>query len=218
MKKLIVTMAMATICGLGQAQTQAVGRVLSSTPIVAQVGVPRQVCTTQQVPVAQPRSGAGAAVGALAGGVLANAAAHGPGQAAATLMGIMGGAMIGDRLEGPAGVSMQSVQRCSQQVVYEHQTVGYNVVYRYAGKQYAVQMPHDPGKTIALKVSPVGSSLPLPPDNQPTAVQGDFVPPAPVIVTQGVYPLYYPRPYYPPVAINLGYAYPGSRHSHDRWR
>ncbi len=201
-------MAMATSCGLGLAQE--VGRVLSSTPIVVQVGVPRQVCTTEQVSVAQPRSGAGAVVGAIAGGALANAAARGHGQAAATLVGIMGGAIIGDRLERPAGVSLQNVQRCSHQVIYENQTVAYNVVYRYAGKQYAVQMPHNPGKTIALQVSPVGSGV--------ASVQSDYVQPAQVIVTQGIYSNDDRHPWYPPVAINLGYAYPGSRHSHDRWR
>ena len=216
MKKLMFVAVMATSCGLGLAQE--VGRVLSSTPIVVQVGVPRQVCATEQVSVVQPRSGAGAAVGAIAGGALANAATHGHGQAAATLMCIMGGAIIGDRLEGPAVVSLQNVQRCSHQVVYENQTVAYNVVYQYAGRQYAVQMLSDPGKTIALQVSPVGLVPPASPGNRVAAVQREYVQPAPVIVTQGVYPLYDTRPWYPPVAINLGYAYQGSRHSHDRWR
>jgi uncharacterized protein YcfJ len=215
MKKWMFVAAMAISCGLGLAQE--VGRVLSSTPIVVQVGVPRQVCTTEQVSVAQPRSGAGAVVGAIAGGALANAAAHGHGQAAATLIGIMGGAIIGDRLERPSGVSLQNIQRCSHQVVYENQTVAYNVVYRYAGKQYAVQMPRDPGKTIALQVSPVGSALSVAQSDRVTSVQSDYVQPAPVIVTQGIYSHDDRRPWYPPVAINLGYSYPSSRHSHDRW-
>ena len=130
----------------------------------------------------------------------------------------MGGAIIGDRLERPAGVSLQNVQRCSHQVVYENQTVAYNVAYRFAGKQYTVQMPSDPGKTIALQVSPVNSAAPAAPDNRVATFQGEYVQPAPVIVMQGVYPHYDTRPYYPPVAIEIAYGHPVSRHGHDRWR
>lgn len=135
---------------------QDTGRVVSSTPIVTQVGVPRQVCTTEQVEVMQPKSGAGAAMGAIAGGALANAATHGSGQAAATMIGIIGGAVIGDRIEGPPTSQLQNVQRCATQTFYEARTTGYNVVYEYAGKHHSVQLPQDPGPTIALQVQPIG--------------------------------------------------------------
>ena len=47
---------------------QELGRVISSTPVVQQMAVPRQVCTTEQVGWQQPNSGAGALIGAIAGG------------------------------------------------------------------------------------------------------------------------------------------------------
>eukprot|EP01041_Mallomonas_annulata_P033129 gene33129-55708_t len=54
----------------GAAGAQELGRVLSSTAVIQQVGVPRQVCTTDQVTVQPSKSGAGAAMGAIAGGAL----------------------------------------------------------------------------------------------------------------------------------------------------
>lgn len=53
---------------------QDVGRVLSSTPVVQQVAVPRHVCSNQQMIYQSPNSGAGALIGAIAGGALGNAA------------------------------------------------------------------------------------------------------------------------------------------------
>jgi uncharacterized protein YcfJ len=33
--------------------------------------------------------------------------------------------------------------------------MGYNVVYEFAGKQYTVQLPKDPGTTIKLQITPL---------------------------------------------------------------
>lgn len=211
MKKLILFSGLILVGGAGFSQE--LGRVLSSTPITQQVGVPRQVCTTEQVAVAQPKSGAGAAIGAIAGGALANAAARGSGQAAATMIGIIGGAVIGDRIEGPATAQVQNVQRCSTQIFYENRTVAYHVVYDYAGKQYAVQMPQDPGPTLQLQVTPVVS-----PDNATVHGQGSVVPPAQVIVMQPAYPVYAAQPYYPPISLSLGLGYWNGYRGHGYWR
>ncbi len=43
--------------------------------------------------------------------------------------------------------------QCSTQTIYESRVVGYKVVYEYAGKQYTVQLPQDPGPTLQLRVS-----------------------------------------------------------------
>jgi len=167
------------------------------------------------VVVAQRKSGAGAALGAIAGGAIGNAATHGSGQAAATMLGIIGGAMVGDHIEGP-NTQLQNVQRCSTQTFYERRTVAYNVVYEYAGRQYTVQMPQDPGPTLQLQVTPVGS---MPATANVTAqVENYDVEPAQVIVTQPAYPVYYPQPYYPPVSLNLGLGYWGGYYGHGHGR
>ena len=214
MKKFILLAGTLAACAAGYAQE--VGRVLSSTPVVQQVGVPRQVCTTEQVEYQQPKSGAGAVLGALAGGALGNASGgHGAGQAAATLIGAIGGSMVGDRIEGSGPSQIQDVQRCSTQTFFENRTVGYNVVYEYAGKQYSVQMPNDPGPSIALQVSAVGANTQGNASNAPPV----FVAQQPVI-TQQVYtqpqvvvrapPVYYVPNYNPvPLTIGLGFGYWG---------
>ena len=217
MKKLILLTTIAAFGGTCFAQD--VGKVLSATPVIQQVGVPRQVCSAEQVAVAQPKSGAGAAMGAIAGGAMANAATRGPGQAAATMIGIIGGAVIGDRIEGPATAQVQNVQRCTTQTFYENRAVSYNVVYEFAGKQYAVQMPQDPGPTVQLQVMPVGMAAPgALPDNTLAQAPGTYVQPAQVVVTQQSYPVYYPQPYYPPVSFQLGLGYWGGYRGHGHWR
>jgi uncharacterized protein YcfJ len=77
---------------------QEVGRVISSTPVVQQVTVPRQTCGNEVVP--GQKSGAGALMGAIAGGAAGNAIGDGSGRAAATILGLFGGAILGDRIEG----------------------------------------------------------------------------------------------------------------------
>ncbi|MFP8778563.1 glycine zipper 2TM domain-containing protein [Hydrogenophaga sp. RWCD_12] len=145
------------LAGASAAQAQEErGRVLSSTPVMQQVAVPQQVC--QNVSVREPArgSGAGAVMGAIAGGAMGNAVGHGNGRAAATALGIFGGAILGDRIEGRGQDTVRTVQECSTQSVVENRTVAYNVVYEYAGRQYSVQMANDPGRWVPVSVQPVG--------------------------------------------------------------
>ncbi len=149
--------ALATLVTLGsfQAQADEIGKVISSTPIIQQVAVPRQVCSNEQVVAPGQKSGAGAAMGAIAGGAIGNSMGQGSGRAAATMLGIFGGAILGEKIEGPGQAEVRNVQNCTQQMFYENRTMAYNVVYEFAGKQYSVQMPTDPGPTVRLQVTPV---------------------------------------------------------------
>ena len=137
------------------AQAQEVGRVISSTPVIQQVAVPRQVCSNAQVVTPGQKSGAGAAMGAIAGGAIGNSMGQGSGRAAATMLGLFGGAIMGDKVEGAPAPEVRNVQNCTNQVFYENRTAGYHVVYEFAGKQYTVQMPNDPGPTVRLQITPV---------------------------------------------------------------
>lgn len=91
------------------ALAQEVGRVITSTPIIQQVCVPRQVCTTEQVAVQQPKSGAGAVMDAIAGGAMGNAVGGGSVRAAAAMLRIFGGAVLGDRVKGGPPSQLQNV-------------------------------------------------------------------------------------------------------------
>jgi uncharacterized protein YcfJ len=212
------------------ATAQDVGRVISSTPIVQQVAVPRQVCSTQQVEVQRPSSGAGALIGAIAGAALGNASwGRRSDRAAASAVGAIGGAILGDHIEGSGETQVRDVQRCGTQTSYENRAVGYNVVYEFGGKQYSVQMPQDPGPTISLQVTPVGATNPAPQNYVTTQPSPQVVyGPGPVVVTEPVYPVYYPQPYYvrpyvrpyvSPIRVDLQFGNGGwyGRGGHRRW-
>jgi uncharacterized protein YcfJ len=246
MKKTVLLLTLAGTAGLSAAQNtpneQELGRVLSSTPVINQVAVPRQVCSNESVPVQSQKSGAGAIVGAIAGGAVGNAIGGGNGRAAATFLGLLGGAVLGDRIEGPGPTQYGQVQNCATQTFYENRTTGYTVVYEYAGKQYSVLMPNDPGPYVKLQISPVSAapSQPAPPVAQAPAEQQVIVQqPAPVYYSNQSYyqpyeqaptyqapvyqlpvyqqPTYQPyyRPYYPPVGVNLNFGWSsGSYYGH----
>jgi uncharacterized protein YcfJ len=172
MKKALVISSVATaalMAALPASAMDIMARVISSTPVVQQVAVPRQVCNNQQYITEAPRSGGGALLGALVGGVAGNAIGSGGGRAAATALGVFGGAIAGDRIEGGGAQQVQNVQQCGTQTSYENRTTGYNVVYEYQGQQYNAQMANDPGLYVRLQVSPVGGVNTQP--GQPQALQ-----------------------------------------------
>jgi len=172
-----VAIGLLGLTALGGAQAQEVGRVISSTPMFQQVAVPRQVCSNQPVVQQPQKSGAGALMGAIAGGAVGNQMGKGSGNAAATAIGLFGGAILGDKIEGAPAPEVRNVQTCTNQVFYENRTSGYNVVYEFNGKQYTVVMPSDPGPTVRLQVTPmpmapsmaapasmpIGNPIPVPP-------------------------------------------------------
>lgn len=250
----LLPLTLAGLAAAAGAQAQETGRVLSSTPVIQQVQVPRQVCTTAQVAVPQQPSGAGALMGAIAGGAVGNQIGDGSGRAVATIIGLAGGALLGNRIEGTPPAQVQNVQNCTTQVFYENRAVSYNVVYEFNGKQYTVNMPNDPGPTVQLQVTPVGGlpqqpstvqtspqpwsppqpmQLPMP-QQAPvsslpttTVISTTTLPSAPVYMAAPVVvapaPVYYARPYVPPVSLSIGYSRgwgPGWGHGHPYrgWR
>lgn len=145
-------------------------RVVSSTPVVAQVAVPTQVCRDETYETPARSSGAGAVLGAIAGGAAGNAVGKGAGKALATGIGILGGAVLGDHIEndGRQG-NFQTVRRCEPQTSYENRVVAYSVTYEYAGQRYTTQTVQEPGPTIPLQVTltpllqaPVNNTAPPP--------------------------------------------------------
>ena len=220
MKKVIVlsVLASTSLLALNVSAADILARVLSSTPVVQQIAVPRQACNNQQVITETPRSGGGALLGAVAGGAVGNAIGNGGGRALATVIGLVGGAMVGDRVEG-ANNQVQNIQQCSTQTFYENRASHYNVVYEHHGVQYNAQMAQDPGPYVRLQVTPVGAmnsapeagfpvqpvqpsqpqiyyqQMPVQPGVQPGYVVQQPVYLAPLVVES--YSTYYGRPYYP---------------------
>jgi uncharacterized protein YcfJ len=223
------------------AAAQEVGTVVSSTPVIQQVAVPRQFCNNQPVMVQPQTSGGGGLLGAIVGGVVGSTIGHGGGRMAATGVGAVVGAIAGNNIEANGYRQGQMVPTCTTETSYENRTVGYNVTYEYAGRQYTVQMPYDPGPTINLQVSPVGAASPgtqqfaAPVNAPPMQSSGVVVTSQPATVAYPAYPVYqsaypaypvaypaYPYPAYPvyrpypPIGVSLGFVFGGGRHRH--WR
>ncbi len=203
--------------------------VVSSTPVSAAVPVRRQVCSDGQQYVQQAPSGAGAVIGAIAGGVLGNSVGGGFGRAAATGIGAVAGSVIGNQVEANTNpVTEVPVRRCQTVTSYENRTVGYDVMYDYAGQRYSTRMARDPGRRLAVSVQPAdagGGSVPAPSAPVPQAVYDAPVtyvdaPQQPVYYYQPLPPAVYyaPAPYvYTAPAISFGIGYYGGWHGRH-WR
>ena len=195
---------------------QEMGRVISATPIIQQVGVPQQYCGQETV-YGQPRtSGAGAVLGAVAGGAAGNAIGKGSGRAAATALGVIGGAVLGNHIEGQGRPSYETVQRGTTETHYENRTVGYQVVYEYAGRQYTTRTQTDPGNWLPVWVQPATDRPGRVYSTQPDPYAA-YTPPA--VTTYPVAPVYIQGP------TVIEYSSPGYRpypppssHANPYWR
>jgi len=208
-------------------------RVLSSSPVVADVAVPRQACYDEMQQVPGRSDGAGALLGAIAGGAAGNAIGKGGGRALATGLGIFGGAILGDHIQNEGRQpEVRTVRRCEQQTAYERRVVAYNVEYEYGGQRYSTQTTQAPGATIPLQVS-VTPAMVSPPVAQaayqpsyPTRYDPVYAPPpAPVVVTPYAGSYVAPVRYVPGVVFRDGWwgwpreALPEQghhRHHHER--
>lgn len=187
----------------GSAHAQERGRVVSSTPVLMSVAIPREVCTDHTVTESSQPSGAGALLGGLAGGAAGNAIGDGSGRAAATAIGIIGGALLGNKIEGGGQTERRVVRSCSTQTVYENRPAAYDVVYEYAGRQYSVRLAEAPGEFVELQLNPVGA-LPEPAPTYAPPPYSSTYPPQyapqyapqypPQYVPQYVAPQYIPPP------------------------
>jgi len=156
MKSLLLPLAsLGLMAACGIAQGAEYGTVVSSTAVTAQVAVPVQQCSEQQQIVESRTSGGGALVGALIGGVVGHNIGGGLGRAAATGVGVVAGAAIGDRTEAAnTPATSVPVRSCQTYTSYENRVIGYDVAYDYNGQRRVARMSQalNPGDSISLNV------------------------------------------------------------------
>ena len=211
MQKIIAFSLLATAALTAQAQEM--GRVLSATPITQQVAVPQQICGNETIySGGRAPSGAGAVLGAIAGGAAGNAIGGGSGRAAATAIGLIGGAVLGIRIEG-GRPGYENVQRCTTQTYYDNRVVGYDVVYEYAGRQYSTRTQQDPGQWIPVTVQPAVAPA-APPSSYPQDYGYNSVQPG-VVVTET--PVYTTPVYTSPVYVSPSYGATIEYHRGGGW-
>jgi len=123
--------------------------------------------------------GAGTVIGAIAGGVIGHQFGHSSGgRDRGTAAGAIVGGLVGNQIDrdnadnGPGTVTeverrpvTREVERCRTVQEVREVPVGYDVRYRYGGREFMTRMPFDPGRRIriAVDVNPVADQPPPPP-------------------------------------------------------
>lgn len=142
-------------------------KVISSRAVFERVSEPKQECWNETVnstgTVTQSGSGehsiGGALLGGLIGGVVGSQVGQGHGNTAATGAGAIAGAIIGDHVANQNAQQTVQVpqtreeQHCRQVENYRDVIRGYDVTYRYNGREISTRMPYQPGTTVRVGVS-----------------------------------------------------------------
>lgn len=152
--KLITALAVALSGGSAYGASDFVdtAQVVSSTPIIERVSEPRQECDAAPAPQKDSNILA-PIIGGIVGGLLGHQVGRGRGQTAGTIVGAAGGAVAGTMIGNRVGA--QPAQRCRTVESMREVVNGYDVVYRYNGRDANVALPYDPGSTIKVGVGAI---------------------------------------------------------------
>lgn len=156
MQRTLISLAVATLSGGAFAASDFVdtAQVISARPIIERVVDSRQECSPAPAP---QRSGSGVIapiLGGVVGGLIGHQIGQGSGQTAATIVGATGGAVAGSAI-GNRSAGAQPDQQCRTVESSREVVNGYDVVYRYNGRDVNVALPYNPGSTIKVGVSAI---------------------------------------------------------------
>ncbi len=151
-------------------ETVTTDRRVPSQGYVAAGYQPAQVAPAPQV--GDRTIGAGTVIGAIIGGVIGHQfGGSSGGRDVGTGVGIAVGGLVGNQIDnappsapgyaaqaaGPARVDYvpetRTVQRCRTVYDSRDEVTGYNVAYRYQGRDYTTRMAYDPGATMQVQVN-----------------------------------------------------------------
>lgn len=156
MKRSLISLAVALFAGSAFAANDFVdtAQVISSKPIIERVSESRQDCSPAPAPQKSGSNIIAPILGGVVGGLLGHQVGGGSGQTAATIVGATGGAVAGSAIGSRAG-SQQQEQQCRTVETSREVVNGYDVVYRYNGRDVSVALPYNPGSTIKVGVSAI---------------------------------------------------------------
>lgn len=134
--------------------------VISATPIVRTYEISRPETECWHEPVERYERGegnlGGVILGGIVGGVIGSRFGGGDGRRAATVIGSVAGAAVGHEMSrGPGHVYSDSERHC-QTVRSRHteeRVIGYDVHYRYNGRDFYTRTDRDPGERIKIRVA-----------------------------------------------------------------
>jgi len=136
------------------ASYSAQARVVSAVPVrQVMAGAPRQECWTDYEESRGGNRAAGAVIGGIAGGLIGHQFGSGSGNTAATIAGTIGGAAVGNEVGRRNSGDARAVERCRTVSDSDERVVGYDVVYRFQGREFSARLPYDPGPEIPVNVT-----------------------------------------------------------------
>jgi uncharacterized protein YcfJ len=135
-------------------------KVTQVTPVtrIIETSRPERECWQEEVvhPTRNEANMGGLILGGVIGGVVGNRFGGGNGKKAATVAGTIAGAALGqgmgDHRAGGYSTSYQDRCRTYRSTYTEERVVGYDVRYRYNGREYVTRTDHDPGSHIKLRI------------------------------------------------------------------
>lgn len=133
-------------------------RVVSSKPVYESVNTPRKECWNESGGYetrGYRNNNTGSIIGAVAGGLLGSTVGHGNGKVAAAAVGAATGAVVGGRWNNGERYTRypQQVERCRTNEQIRQVVNGYDVRYRFQGREFGTRLPYDPGEWVTLKVN-----------------------------------------------------------------
>ena len=132
--------------------------VVSAKEVTETIETPREECkdvmVTRKAPVQDPHRITGTVLGAVGGGLLGSTIGGGRGRTVATVAGAAAGGYVGSRIQKnmqDRDVVQTQETRCRTVVDTSVRSLGYDVTYRLDGKEGAVRLAMHPGPQIPVK-------------------------------------------------------------------
>lgn len=178
-RKLVLALAALTTIAAPSAFGETFGdraRVLSSRPVYERIPIAREECWNDRVRSYEERRvtrtdtgaqiGAGTVLGAVVGGVVGRQFGDSSGgRDRGTAAGAIVGGLIGNQIERDQQGTVtrervevervpveRNVERCRIVEEVREATIGYDVRYEFAGREFTTRLPRDPGRFVRLRV------------------------------------------------------------------
>lgn len=154
----MVVLGAGAVTGYKTLTKPAFAEVVSAKEVFETVVTPQEKCENVQVqhqaPVKDEHRIAGTVVGGIAGGLLGSTVGGGKGKTLATVAGAAAGGYAGNRVQKnmqEKDVSTTTERRCKTVNEKSQKLSGYDVTYRFDGKDGKVRTSFKPGPTLPVK-------------------------------------------------------------------
>lgn len=179
-RTLIAAAACATSCTAFAASDYVdTADVIAARPRIERITESRQDCDPAPAQRKDSSSVIAPIIGGVAGGLIGHQVGQGRGQTAATIIGAAGGAVAGSAVAERNNQSARAPQQCRTVETTREVVNGYDVTYRYNGRDVSVVMPYDPGRTVRVGITAIADQSAPPPDRRVDSGRSNYNPPPP---------------------------------------